>query len=124
MPRGHTSTQAEQVVHAHRVSSNIISPTSAGADEPFLRAPFRARHAGHCFKVSANVLHHVARRERFAGLEGRAFLLTSAARNTRVQFDELPLLELLDPCHADFAGFLDLLDRHWRKPTETFYAGS
>jgi len=38
MPRGQTSTQAEQVVHAQRVSSNIISPTSAGAGKSFPRA--------------------------------------------------------------------------------------
>ena len=74
--------------------------------------------------MSANVLHHVAGRERFAGFKGRTFLFTSATRNTRVQFDQLPTLELLDSCHADFAGFLDLLDRYGRKPTETFYAGS
>src|SRR5204863_8558524 len=82
----------------------------------------RRRHS-HRFEVSANVLHHIARREGFAGFEGRTFLLTSAARNTRVQFDELPPLELLYARHADFAGLLDLFDRHWRKPPQTFYAG-
>src|SRR5438132_7431603 len=81
----------------------------------------KSRHGRHRFKVSENILHHVARRERLAGFEGRTFLLTSAARNTRVQFDKLPPLELLYSRYADFAGLLNLLDRHGRKSPQTFY---
>ena len=59
MPRGQTSTQAEQVVHAHRVSSNIISPTSAGAEKSFLRAAPRngtVATASKCRRTSCTTL--------------------------------------------------------------------
>jgi hypothetical protein len=72
------------------------------------------RHDGHRLKVSADVLYHVAWRERFVGFEGWAFLFASAARNARIELDELAPLELLNACYTDFAGLLDLLDRYRR----------